>query len=175
MRVQHASVADIANLGSVKGSNLTYKDLKREVVIRGMPFSDVLNGTFPHLSHWLLNNSHKPIDDNLLEQFDNYQDNILRDLGKPELIHSSLRLGYLGEKDDSEPVIKKVKEPKEKKPPREKNSSGLYKGTKKAYTFELQQKGKTLEQVTIKVKRKFPEAKDKSIKIWFNKSKKANG
>lgn len=171
-----ASVADIANLTLAK-SNLTYKDLKKECIMRGMPFLDVLQGDFPRLTHWLLQNSYKPIDEALLDTFDDYQDKILEANGKQELIHHSLRLGYLGERDDSEPVIKKEKVTKEKRAPREKTEGGLFKGTKKAYTYELQAKGKTIEETLIKVKRKFPDAVDKSIKIWFNKSKKekANG
>lgn len=169
-----ASVTDIANLGISK-SNLTYKDLKKECIQRGMPFLDVLSGDFPRLTHWLLNNLHRPFDDTLLDGFDDYQDNILKANGKQELIHTSLRLGYLGERDESEPVVKKDKTIKEKKPPREKTEGGLFKGTKKAYTFELQLKGKTVQEVIIKVKRKFPDAVEKSIKIWYNKSKKLNG
>lgn len=168
-----ASVTDIANLAVAK-SNLTYKDLKKECIQRGMPYVEVLSGDFPRLTHWLLNHLHKPFDDTLLDGFDDFQDNILKANGKQELIHNSLRLGYLGERDESEPVIKKDKTIKEKRPPREKTDGGLFKGTKKAYTFELQMKGKTIEEVLTKVKRKFPDAVDKSIKIWFNKSRKLN-
>jgi hypothetical protein len=171
--INRASTADIANLALAK-SNLTYKDLKKECIQRGMPFIDVLSGDFPRLTHWLLNNLHKTFNSDLLDEFDDFQEKILKENGKTELIHNSLRLGYLGERDDAEPVVKKDKVIKEKKAPREKTEGGLFKGTKKAYTFDLQIKGKKLEEVLIKVKRKFPDAVDKSIKIWFNKSRKLN-
>ena len=66
----------------------------------------------------------------------------------------------------------KEKVVKEKKEPRKKDANGLFQGTKKSYTYELQKKGKTLDQVITKVTRKFPDAQTKSIRIWFNKSKK---
>ena len=171
--MRFATIADIANLPLLK-SNLTYKDLKKECVARGMPFLEVISGDFPRLTQWLLNNSFKPVEPNRLDEFDNWQEEILRKEGKEYLIHNSLRLGYLGEKDDSEPTEKKVKEVKDKKPPREKMENGLFKGTKKSYTYELQAKGKSLEEVIVKVTRKFPGAIEKSIKIWYNKAKKLN-
>jgi len=176
MSINYKSTTDIVNLGSDKGGNLTYKELKRECVARGMPFDDVIGGDFPNLSHWLLNNMLKPKDDQNIIDFDNYTDKILISRGKGDLVHRSLRLSYLGPELDNEGEIieKKPKVIKEKKAPRERTETGLFKGTKKAYVQELQSKGKTIEQVIIKVTRKFPDAKEKSIKIWFNKFKKAN-
>ena len=54
-----------------------------------------------------------------------------------------------------------------KKPKKEKNELGLWKGTKKAYTFELTLKGYDLERVTRRVLKHFPEANEKSIKQWY--------
>jgi hypothetical protein len=172
MSITLASTADIVNLSSEKGSNLTYKNLKIECIVRGMAFREVISGDFWDLSNWLLTNMLKKVDLNLLEQYDNWLDNELLKMGKPELVHNSLRLGYVHREEEDKP--KKEKIIKEKKEPRQKDKNGLYQGTKKSYTYDCQGRGKTLEQTIIKVCRKFPDAKAKSIKIWFNKAKKEN-
>lgn len=38
---------------------------------------------------------------------------------------------------------------------------------KKSYTYELTNKGYTLERITRRVMKKFPEAKPKSIQQWY--------
>jgi hypothetical protein len=164
-----ASITQIANLYSEKGSDLTYKDLKIECIIRGMNFNEVVKSDFFYLANWLSQNISRGKNQNLLDQFDDWVESQIRD---KDLIHPSLRLGYIQRDEDDLPKPKKEKIVKEKKPPREKDSRGLFKGTMKSYTYLLQEKGKTLEQVTLKVTRKFPNAKPKSIKIWFNKAKK---
>jgi len=175
MGVVYKTIPEISNLGSAGGAHLTYKDLKKECVARGMPFIEVTGASFPTLTNWLLTYVLRPKDDNLIVQYDNYIENILRERGAHELIHKSLRLSYLGDDlDEKGEIIKKEpKVPREKKAPREKTESGLFQGTKKAYTEKLFNMGKTLEQTVTKVCRKFPEAKEKSIKIWYNKFKKA--
>lgn len=169
--IKTAPMSSIMNLNSEKGSDLTYKDLKIECIIRNMPFEDVLRADFFRLSNYLQSNVLAKKNLDLLEKFDDYLDNELLKRGKPELVHSSLRLGYV-KRDEDDSVIKVVKEKIEKKAPRQKDTNGLFQGTMKSYTYQLQKKGKTSEQVLVKVLRKFPEAKAKSVKIWFNKSKK---
>lgn len=171
--IRTASVTSIMNITSNKGSDLTYKDLKIACVVRGMPPEEVLKRDFFGLANWLTKNVLLPENLELLEVFDNYMEDELIKLGKEELIHNSLRLGYVNRPEGDE-VIKAPKVVKEKKAPKEKDSNGFFKGTKKSYTYELQGKGKTLEQTITKVKRKFPEAQDKSIRIWYNKAKKGN-
>ena len=171
MNVKLASTASILNLWSEKGSELSYKDLKIECIVRGMNFPDVIKHDFFGLSNWLYNHMLVKPEQERLEEYDNWLDSELLKIGRPELVHRSLRLGYLDRGDDEMKEVK-VKEVKEKKEPRKKDVNGLYEGTKKSYTYDCQKRGRTLEQTLIKVKRKFPDAKDKSIKIWFNKSKK---
>ena len=81
-----------------------------------------------------------------------------------------LRLGYVREEDE-ETKVKRLGRvrglPKPKKPKREKDESGLWKGTKKSYTFELAKRGFSLERVVKRVTKKFPEANIKSIKQWY--------
>lgn len=177
MSIKTASVTSIMNLGSEKGSDLTYRDLKIACIIRGMPPEEVLKADFFKLSNFAQTNVLVKENHDLLEKFDDYVEAILRERGQTDLIHNSLRLSYVRKDNDDEYTpsnarTRLIKEKPEKKAPREKDSNGLFKGTMKSYTFELQKKGKTLDQVMIKVRRKFPESKEKSIKIWYNKSKK---
>jgi len=167
------TVNNILKLRSLD-SDLTYKELKKECIIRGKPFPEIVRGDFPNLSNWLLIYHANPIDETLLEKYDNWVEDELNKLGSEYLIHPSLRLSYVGARSDDDTADKLVKSKTVKiaKVAKEKDSSGLYKGTKKSYTFELQQKGKTIQQTIIKVLRKFPDAKEKSIKIWFNRARK---
>lgn len=169
--IKTAPISSIANLSSQKGSDLTYKGLKIECIIRGMPPEEVLRADFFRLANFVQNNVLVRKDLSLLDEFDDYLDNELKVRNKPELIHNSLRLGYV-KRDEEDIPVKVIKLKPEKKEPRQKDSNGLFKGTMKSYTYELQKKGKTVEQVLTKVIRKYPDAKAKSVKIWFNKSKK---
>ena len=161
--------------------NMTYKGVKRECVIRGMPFEEVLGANVTTLYHYFKDHFYDDLNHKLLDEFDDWQEiqikAVMEARGEnPEvLIHPSLRLGYIAEKDGEGNTIKKkrartvVKKLKRK---RERTNDNIFKGTKKAYTFELQQKGKTKDEVIKEVMAKFPEASEKSISIWFNKSKK---
>ncbi|MAO08060.1 MAG: hypothetical protein CL596_05035 [Alteromonas sp.] len=157
-----------------QASHMTLNDLKRHCISRGMDFQELIDGTVISLQNWYHRNSNNDIDLSRIAKFDDWLEKILRDRGKEELIHPQLRLSYISE-NQSDDKPKKEKPKKEKKKPREKNKHGIFKGTKKAYTFELQQKGKTLTQVIKKVTRKFPDASDKSIKIWYKKAARLNG
>lgn len=172
MNIKTASVTSIMNLSSEKGSDLTYRDLKIACIVRGMPFDEVLKADFFRLSNFVQNNVLVSQNMSLLDDYDDYLESVLKERGQTDLIHNSLRLGYVKKEGDDDYVPKPLKVKTEKKPAREKDSNGLFKGTMKSYTFELQKKGKTLPQTLVKVLRKFPEAKEKSVKIWFNKSKK---
>jgi hypothetical protein len=163
---------NIVNLSNGK-SDFTYKDIKKQCIIRGIDFEEVINGDVLRLSNWLIKNQTNTIDESLVLNFDNWLDKKLLADNLNYLIHPGLRLSHIN-KDDGAITIKANKKIKTLKPKREKDKSGLYKGTKKQYTFDLQRKGKSIDQVITKVSRKFPEAKVKSIKIWFNRSRKDN-
>jgi len=157
-------------------SEFTYKEMKKQCIIRGMPFKDAVGADVPNLSNWLLRHVGDKEDITLLDKYDDWLDDKLLHDGNDYLIHPSLRLGYIGQKGEQETSLNtKVKKEVKEKVLKEKDTSGLYKGTKKQYTFDLQRRGKSIEQTIIKVTRKFPEAKIKSIKIWFNRSRKENG
>lgn len=149
--------------------DMTYKDLKKAVVLRGMDFEEVITGDFPRLQGWLYKNQHLPQDKQLLTEFDNWVDENLRLNGSHDLVHPQLRLGYVGDREGGELKIKKEKPIKLKKTKREKTAQGVYKGTKKALTLSLAEEGETLENTIEQVIETFPDASAKSIKIWYKK------
>lgn len=157
--------------------NLTYKDLKRECISRGMPFEKVTMGDFPALNNWLNHNMVKPKDDNLISQYDDWVDEILLARGKTDLVHTSLRLSYVGVKTETEdiPETKKIRKEPRVKRKREKTEDGIFKGTKKAMVWDMVARGRSLEKTIARVMRKYPDAKEKSIKIWYNKRKREIG
>ena len=161
--------------------SLRYKDLKRECVIRGMEFDDVIGGDFISLTNWLSRNFYSTITYELLDYFDDYQENLIKELiekrGDPSggIMHPSLRLGYVAEKNERGEITrrKRVKTlVKKKRLKRQRTAQGIFTGTKKAYVFELQQRGLSKEEVIKIVLEKYPDASHKSIGIWFNKAKK---
>ena len=159
------------------GKNMTYKDLKRKAIALGMPFPDATGcGIFGLLSY--IDNSTNRPDKSLIDKYDEWVEEQFNSTGIPadDPIRSSrLRLGFLGEEDgDGKRKLKRVpgmKKPKEKKAPREKDEFNLVKGTKKSYTWSLVQKGYELERVIRRVKKKFPDANDKSISLWYRAAK----
>ena len=139
--------------------------------MRGMPFPDIISGDFYRLVSFLESNDvNKKPDKGLIEKFDNWMEKQLRDSGAENLIKPSLRLGYISKEDNEDIVKKPKKEPKEKKPKAEKDENGFRKGTKKSYTVELAKKKYSLERVIKKVMKKFEDASEKSITIWYRKA-----
>lgn len=155
--------------------DLNYKDLKKECIIRGLDFEQTTFASFPFLSGWLLENQFIESDLNNLIKYDKWVEEGLIEAGKDYLVHKSLRLSYLSE-DQIEEKTNKIKNKKFpiKKEKRVKNELGLYTGTKKAYTYELAKKGKKINLIIKRVMKRFPDAKEKSIKIWFNRANKEN-
>lgn len=160
----------IASMGGLK--NMSFKDLQRRAIILGMPFPDVVSSDYFRLESFIRNSPNKP-DYTLIDKYDEWMDRQLEERGyaKDDPMRSyQLRLGYVREEDE-ETKVKRLGRvrglPKPKKPKREKDESGLWKGTKKSYTFELAKRGFSLERVVKRVTKKFPEANIKSIKQWY--------
>jgi len=164
-----------ANFLTAAGRNMTYKDLKRKAVILGMPFPDACKASVFGLIGYINSSTNKP-DTSLIDQYDEWVDKQLEEIGyeKSDPLRSSrLRLGFLGEEKENGkrkghriPGIKK-----QKKAPREKDEFNLVKGTKKSYTYELTAKGFSFERIVRRVKKKFPDANEKSINLWYRKAK----
>lgn len=166
-----------AMLGAMQSGagSMTYRDIKRQAIILGMPFPDATGNSIGALLNYISRTTNTP-DPSLIDKYDEWMDFQLSERGyaKDDPLRSSrLRLGFLGEEQEDgsrrTKRIKGVKKPKEKKP-RQKDERGLVVGTKKSYTFELAAKGFTLERVIRRVKKKFPDANEKSISLWFRKA-----
>lgn len=150
----------------------SYKDLKRQAVALGMPFPDVINASIGQLSNFIAETDNTP-DTSLIDKYDDYVEKCLMEIGynkRDAIMNARLRLGFIGE-EDPETGEKRMKRvpgiKKEKKPKREKTEQGFVKGTKKSFVMELAIKGLSLEEVTTKFKKAYPDGNDKSVKIWY--------
>jgi hypothetical protein len=147
-----------------------------------MPFPDACAAGVFDLIKYISNSTNKP-DKSLIDQYDEWADKQLEAIGYSKddpLRNSRLRLGFLGEEGENGQRRTKrvpgIKKPREKKPPRERDEFNLIKGTKKSYVFELTAKGFELDRVIRRMKKKFPDANEKSIQLWYRAAKrKLNG
>lgn len=153
----------------------TYKDLQRKAITLGMPFPDVpISGVFDLIKYINRPDTPDPNPD-LIDEYDKWVIQQLDIAGLPEddpLRNSRLRLGFIGDTDKEGNVIKRkrvpgIKKTKIKKPAKERDEFNLFKGTKKSYTWELTKKGYSLDRIIRRVIKKFPDANDKSIKLWY--------
>lgn len=159
---------------------LKYRDLQKECVIRGMSFELVAGQPIPSLASFFRSHFYEPSNTGLLDKYDDWIEGEIKERLKLKgdddrsLLHPSLRLGYIGEKDETGNNKKKRVRTiiKKKKKKRERTNDNVFKGTKKALAFELQGIGKSKEEVIKQVKEEFPDANEKSIGIWFNKARK---
>ncbi len=168
-------------------SKMDFRNLKKEAIVLGMNFSDVVRGDYCRLSTYIVDNYGEPRHEDLIEQYDDYIEDELRK-ENPKLseafFHKSLRLSYVGEersktqtKDIEVGIKQKVKTKKEKikkesKPSATKNPYGIKNGTKKALVYELSiETDKSINDVIEAVNEQFGSANSKSITIWYKKAK----
>jgi len=157
-----------------KMAMMKYKDLQINCVIRGIDFDFMVSKDTNGLQTWLVINWDMPCIQERLEEFDGWREKKLEEIGKPG--EPFVRLGYVGTTDPNTGEILDIKKPekmmsKPKKRERD-EETGIFKGTKKAYTCELTKAGKPLAEIIELVTAKFPEAKEKSIKIWSKRFQK---
>jgi hypothetical protein len=168
---------------TARAMKMKFKELKREVVARGMPFPAAVAADFPAMMDYFRKSYYETADYSLLDKYDEYQEAEIKrhKEAKGEKFESwitapGLRLGFVGATDeDGNTKRKRIKGLKKKKIKRDRTSDGIFGGTKKALTYNLQQSKFTKEQTIKLVKEKFPDAQDKSISIWYNKAKKLHG
>lgn len=156
---------------------MRYKDLQRACIVRGMDFDILVQCDIHRLQSWLVKHFEDDVDPVRLDNFDSWREGYMKAQGIDEPF---VRLGYVAETDDiTGEIIKRKKLRNIKKPKfkRERNTQlgGIFKGTKKELTYQCELQGKTLEDTISIVTEKFPEAVEKSIRIWYKKSKRARG
>lgn len=161
-----------------------HRDLQRAVVVRGMTFEEVQKATHQDMQRYFCDNYYVEQNKALLDVYDDATHAYFIAQGKDPknpndafLFHPSLRLGFVGEKDEEGNIVKtkRVKGmKKEKKPKRKKNESfNIFAGTAKELTYKCQNDGLTMDQTIKKVLEKFPDKKEKSINIWYKRARKA--
>lgn len=162
--------------GRMNLEKMKYQDLQRACIIRGMDFDEMVKKDLYGLQKWLTDNWLTPTSVKRLNDFDNWREKALDEkYGKGEPF---VRLGFIGKVDAKTGEVKEIKREKfskKKKVKRERDESlgSIYKGTKKALTFQCVSEGLDLDQTIKKVTSSFPDALDKSIKIWIKKALKA--
>jgi len=189
------------DIGNVHGElqNFTIKDLQRACIVRGMKFDEVTQADIWKLQSFYIRNAHVTTDNRLLDKYDEDFESEMALQGKgidnPDyawMYHPDLRMGfYEGTDDTGKPTGERrprmFKKPEEPKPKRErlKSLGGIFSGTKKAMTTELtislirkrREQGEEINQealirrITKKVLEAFPDANEKSIRIWYSKAK----
>lgn len=171
-------------------TKMKYLDLQAAVIIRGMDFQEIVDGDYPRLASFFVKNYEAKKNKDLLEAFDTWVDNQLKDRGykKSDPFRKFRRFSALTHDGDSKVRTRRLKNAdlnKTKKPKKERDTQfGIFKGTKKEYTFtqskdlfEKKGEGNTVkdlqrkfgDQMVERVTKKFPDAKEKSIKIWMKR------
>lgn len=163
----------------IRNSAQSYRGLKKQCVALGMPFPDIVASDTNGLLSFINKHVGEKPDKSLIQEYDIWMDKQLADLGYKEtdaMRHFQLRLGYVSDESNLEKQLNKVNaKPKKARVkkitvPKELDASGLWKGTKKSLTYESAKKGYDLDKVTAIVFKKFPDAKEVSIKQWFKRA-----
>ena len=143
--------------------------------MRGLPFEEI-GGSYYDLTGFFARNFEVEEDQTLLDKFDKWRYDRLKARGENNPLF--VRLGFIQQTDEETGEIikrKRVKYVKKKRPKRKRNSElGIFSGTKKELTFISQGQGLSIEETTQIVLEKFPDAKEKSIRIWWKKAAKQN-
>lgn len=165
-------------------------ELQANCIMRGLDFTDIVEQDFGRLASWLIKNWDCKKDRELLEDFDIWVDSILEKRGY-EVDHPLRKYRKFSNLDeDNNPTvsaknIKRADIPNKKKAKRERTEDGIFKGTKKEYTYSLAKKlidkfsdkytnkelcKKFASQLFSKVEKKFPDSKEKSVRIWMKRA-----
>lgn len=176
-------------------TKMRYADLQAAVIMRGMSFEDVVEGDHGRLANWFVKYYESPLKRERLEQFDDWMENQLEQNGykKNHPLRKFRRFSMEAEEEGGEAQVKtralrRADVPKKKKLKRSRDAEfGIFKGTKKEYTYKLTKSlwdAKRAEHPvnTIKelqkrysskllerVQKKFTDAQDKSVKIWMKR------
>lgn len=180
------SIAKIAKTSDMSRADyeltrMTYTDLKRACLARGMDFEKASDGSIPRLARWFTDNYELPQWLNHLDEYDEWLEKVLLERGYKKgdaVFHNDLKMSLLKNTDEEGNVTtakprlgNKGIAKKEKKKRERVEGTKIFKGTKKALTYECQKNKLTLPDTIKKVIKQFPDANEKSITIWFKRSK----
>lgn len=180
-----------ANKALVK---MTVLDLQAAVITRGINFEDVVELDHGRMADWFIKNYNTKQNRELLAEFDSWMDKQLKDRGhkKSNPIRKYRRFSSIladGETKTTTKASRKAGMGKKKKEKRSRDTEfNIFKGTKKEETYRLakslyeskradyptntiKELQKNYASVLVaKVIKKFPEAQEKSIKIWLKRA-----
>lgn len=151
--------------------NMRFIDLQRSCIVRGMDFNMVVSKSVGILQSWLIRNWHNKVNQSLLDAFDKQRENSMKKLGKGD--EPFIRLGFIATQNEEGKVVPmpKSKPAKKVKVKRERDEKlGIFRGTKKSMVYDLAAKGKSVAKIIPLVIAKYPDAKPKSIKIWYKRA-----
>jgi len=160
-----------------KLSLMRRRDLVEACIKRGMEFKEIVEASNHSLANFFYKNFEKEVfGDARLNEFDAWVEEILMKNGHMKgepMLNPIFRLGFSpmtdGEIKHEPKAIPYKKEVVEKVKRMVNEDTGIVSGTKKDLTYQLTQKGKSLEYIIKKVTEKFPDAKEKSITIWHKR------
>lgn len=162
-------------------AKMTRKDLQIACVKKGLEFEKVVGFDNHSLSNWFYLHFDNGEDETLIPVYDSFVEGelIKRGYTKNDPIMSPcFRLGYDPKRDERNQTPKPIEKEQnvkpliENRPKREKDEMNIVKGTKKSLTYKLTFEGKEKEEIIREVLKQFPDAQDKSIKIWIARAKK---
>lgn len=180
------SIAKVATGGNMSRADydltrMKYTDLKRACIARGMPFEEASDGSIPKLGSWFSENYDRGQDLKLLTEYDDWFEELMLEKGYKKgdaILHNSLKMGFIANSENGnskKPRLGHNGLSKVEKPKRERiEGTKVFKGTKKALTYECQKQGLSVDKTIEKVIEQFDTAKPSSIKIWFKRSEKLN-
>ena len=162
--------------------NMKHKDLQKACILRGMTSEEVVAKNHHDLVGWFHKNYENSQDPQRLVLHDAWVESqmVARGYTKgKEFLHPALRFGIPGDLEKVEKV-KEVKPEKAQKipsagktTPTKNEKFNIRTGTKKELTFLLTEEKIEIKEIIKQVKDAFPEAQEKSIKIWHKRALKA--
>jgi hypothetical protein len=161
-------------------AHMKHKDLQKACILRGMASQDMVNANHHSLVSFFIKNHEVGEDLNLLALHDAWVEEQMVTRGYKkgsEFLHPALKFGISGDIEKVEKVKEvkpesavKVPNPKNKERAQMDEVTKVRKGTKKDLTYTLTRERLSQEEIIAKVKDKFPDAQDKSIKIWHKRA-----
>ena len=162
-------------------SQMKHKDLQRACILKGLEPKYIVEWDHHKLAGWFYANFDNGENLLLLQEYDSWLEGQLQSRGYKKgdaILAPALRFGFTPDMDEIKglqtpgaaaplPKLEVVEKPKTKRLVDE--VTGVYSGTKKNLTYTLTDEGVAIDEIIKKVLEKFPDAQDKSIKIWHKR------
>ena len=159
---------------------MKHRELQKECILRGLEFNFLVEWDHNKLASWYIKEYDRLHDPKKLDEFDIWMEEQLEGKGYKKgnaMLSPCFRMGFTGNLEEInttkiiDPEMKKEPIVKIDKPKRVKDEElGIMKGTKKELTYKLSLEGKDMDDIILQVTKKFPEAQEKSIKIWAKRA-----